>query len=330
MHDARAEILQWVNEGVLPRERVHDALRTAGVTPSAAQWRDFLERSLTWLGATLVAAAAVYFVAANWQALGRYAKFALIEGALVVALACVWWRELDSLAGRVALFAAAVLTGVLLALVGQVYQTGADTFELFAAWAFCILPWVLVAREPSLWVVWLALVDIAIVLYFRTNVARGIGSLDLLFVSRSALWCVLAIDAAALALWEYIATHRDGWLGVRWAPRLVAAGIAAIVTLLVIGDIMEFGHDDRAAGVAAYAAFAAAMYWAYRVRRRDLVMLAGLVLTAIIVIAAACARWLFDSNASGAFLLTGIVVVACTAAGAWWLKAVGDEASAKS
>ena len=71
MHDARTEILQWVNEGVLPQERARDALQAAGVTPSATQWRDFLERLLTWLGVALIAAAAVYFVAANWRALGR-------------------------------------------------------------------------------------------------------------------------------------------------------------------------------------------------------------------------------------------------------------------
>ncbi|MEO8753873.1 MAG: DUF2157 domain-containing protein, partial [Casimicrobiaceae bacterium] len=158
MYDARTEILRWASEGALPRERLHDALRAAGVTPSAAQWRAFLERMVTWLGVALIAAAAVYFVAANWQALGRYARFALVEGALVLALACVWWRGLDSLAGRAALFAAAMLAGVLLALVGQVYQTGADTFELFALWAAAIAVWVAAGRQPALWLLWAALI----------------------------------------------------------------------------------------------------------------------------------------------------------------------------
>ena len=51
---------------------------------------------------------------------------------------------------------AALLVGALLALVGQTYQTGADTFELFAVCAAAILPWVLVACFPTLWVLWLA------------------------------------------------------------------------------------------------------------------------------------------------------------------------------
>jgi len=325
MSDARDALLEWMEAKALPRERLADAMRVAGVTPSPAQWRTFTERLLTSLGAVLVVAAACFFIAANWQALGRYAKFGLIEGGIVAALAIVWWRGLDSIAGRAAMVAASLLVGVLLALVGQVYQTGADTFELFAVWAVCILPWVAVGREPSLWVIWLALVDMAIVLYFRTNVARGVGTLDFIFVSRAAMWCVLAVDAVALAVWEYIAARRNGWLGVRWAPRIVAGAVATVVTLLVIGDIVDFGDHDRASAAAAYVAFAAAMYWAYRVWRRDLVMLAGLVLTAIIVIAAVSVRSLFDGDAFAAFLLTGIVVVACTAAGTYWLKAVGNE-----
>ena len=47
-------------------------------------------------------------------------------------------------AGKAALLAASLFVGALLALIGQIYQTGADTFEMFAAWAALILPWVLV------------------------------------------------------------------------------------------------------------------------------------------------------------------------------------------
>ena len=131
--------------------------------------------------AVLVTAAACYFVAANWHELGRFAKFALVEAGIVASLAVVWWRGVDTVGGRAALVAASLLMGVLLALVGHVYQTGADTYELFLAWALCILPWVVVGREPALLLVWLALLDIAIALYFRTSVARGFGELDLLF-----------------------------------------------------------------------------------------------------------------------------------------------------
>ena len=48
---------------------------------------------------------------------------------------------LDAVAGRISLFATAFLSGILLAVFGQVYQTGADPYGLFLAWALLILPW---------------------------------------------------------------------------------------------------------------------------------------------------------------------------------------------
>ena len=324
MHDARAEILHWVNEGVLPRERVHDALRTAGVTPSAAQWRDFLERLLTWLGAALIAAAAVYFVAANWQALGRYAKFALVEGALVGALACVWWRGLDSLIGRAALFAAAVLTGGLLALVGQVYQTGADTFELFALWAASITAWVVVGRQPALWLLWLALVNIAAVLYFRILAGQAISLTGFLFAPREALWTAFALDTAALALWEWLALRAGGWLAVRWAPRVIATVSGAIITWLVLYDIVDFRHESQWSWLP-YVAWVGAIYWAYRLRVRDLFVLSGMVLSIIVVVAFALGRPILERGGAIGFLIVGLILIGCAAAGSFWLRAVGAE-----
>ena len=150
MDDARHAVILWANEGRIPAAHLADALRAAGVTPSAAQWNAFVQRLLAWLAAAALAASLLFFVAANWQALGRFGKFVLVEGVLVAALAVTWWRGLDTTVGRAALLAAALATGVLLALVGQVYQTGADTFELFAAWAAAIAVWVAVARQPGL------------------------------------------------------------------------------------------------------------------------------------------------------------------------------------
>jgi uncharacterized membrane protein len=323
--DTRDALIEWTQAGALSRERLRDAQRAAGVTPDAAQWRNFMERLLVSLGAVLVVAAACFFIAANWQALGRFAKFALVEGAIVAALALVWWRGLDSIGGRAALVSASLLVGVLLALVGQVYQTGADTYELFLTWAVCILPWVVIGREPALWVVWLALVDLAIVLYARTSVARGFGELDLLFMPHEAMWWLLAANGVALAAWELFAAH-GGWMAGRWVPRLVAASIGVLVTFVAVRDILDIFRMPNYSGVIAYVAFAAIMVWAYRVRTRDLFMLAGVVASGVTVMAFASGRWLIERDFAGGFLVTGIVVIACGAAGSYWLRRVGAEA----
>ncbi len=78
-----------------------------------------------------------------------------------------------------ALFAAAVLVGPLLGVYGQTYQTGADPWGLFAFWALLILPWVVVAHFTALWILTIALLDTALVLYWiqvASSRPRTIGS----------------------------------------------------------------------------------------------------------------------------------------------------------
>jgi uncharacterized membrane protein len=323
MSDLRDRVLAWSRDGALAPAHVDRALRVAGVTPGAAEWRTFVERVLLWLGAVLVAAAAAYFIAANWQALGRYGKFALAESALLVAVALALWRGLDELAGRAALFAAAIATGVLLALVGQVYQTGADTFELFATWAIFIVPFAIVGRQPALWMLALALADVAIVFYFRASVARGFDTLDLVFASRASLWWVTALNVAALIAWEAATAARRGWWSVRWAPRLIATAIGTTLAVLAIQDILEWRHRWPLDGVLGYCAFAAAMVWAYRMRSVDRFMLAGLVASAIVVAAVMLADWI-GSSGMFAFLAIGVFILVCGAVAAHWLRSLPD------
>ena len=320
MNDSRTEVLGWAARGLVDRERVADALRHAGVTPSAGQWRLFLERVLTWLGIVALTAAVMFFVAANWDALGRFGKFALVEAAIVAALGIGIWRGLDTLAGRAALVAAALLAGVLLALVGQVYQTGADTWELFAAWSVAILAWVAVGRQPALWMIWLALVNIGIAIYYSTF---G-GFLGTLFGPTAAMWALFAVNTVALIVWELLVSRGIRWLDVRWAPRVLAVAGGTAITILALWSIFEHWRSDGW-HLILYALWVAAVYWAYRVRSVDLFILAGGVLSIVVVISMGLGRAMSDLHDAGAFLFIGLVLIASAAIGAFWLRGVAAE-----
>lgn len=320
----RDTLVLWAKAGALAPARLPQALASAGVTPTPAQWRRFVERAFAWVGMALLASAAVSFVAANWDALGRFAKFALVEGALVAALVAAAWRGLDTLPGRIGLFAAAVLMGVLLALVGQVYQTGADTWELFAAWAAAIAVWVALGRQPALWLLWLALLNVAVLLYFRTSVARGVDLAELLFAPRRGWWFAFALDIAALVAWEAAALRWPAWGAQRWAPRIVATVAGVIVTAIVATDVLGFGHRATWSWLP-YVLWVAAVYWGYRVRTRDLYMLSGMVLSLIVVVAALVGPRLGDGGMGLGFLGIGLLILGCAAAGSYWLRAVSAE-----
>jgi uncharacterized membrane protein len=322
MPDARNLVFAWAATGRLPEAEVARALAVAGVTPDRRAWRQFIERLLLGFGVLCVGAGAVFLVASNWQAMSRFQKFGLAEVALAAAIAICWWQGLDSRIGQSALVVAALFTGALLALVGQVYQTGADTYELFVAWAVAIAAWVAVARMPVLWLLWIGLVDMAILLYFESFPGR----FRWLFNQWNFLWALFAFNVVAQGVWEGLAARGIAWLAAPWAIRVLALAAGAPVTAAAMMYGFEFARAS-AWTLPVYAAWLAAMYWAYRRRRIDLFVLAGCVLS-IALVAAALSLRVFRSPDAGVLLLIGLVVTAIATAGARWLRRVAAEGAA--
>jgi uncharacterized membrane protein len=313
-------MLSWFDAGRIAPGREREALIAAEAMPSPADWRVFLGQLTLWLGTIALAAAIIFFLAFNWDDLGRFAKFGLVEGAILAALAGCWRVGLDGPAGKALLVLLSLLTGALLALSGQVYQTGADSYALFAYWAVLILPWVLVGRFSPLWLLWLGLLDLAVLLYFQIFSA-GFESL---------LWALFGLNNLALALWE--AAHRLGlaWLRDSWPPRLVAIASGSAATFLVVWAILDFSsvRSSGALMVVAYLAWLGAMYFWYRRVRPDLFMLAGGVLSLVVVVTIFLSHHLLDHDAAAGFLLIGLVVIGLSAGGAVWLRSVARAQAA--
>lgn len=309
----RSEVLDWFDSGRVVPRREAEVLRAAGITPPPADWRAFLGRLTLWLGTISLAASIIFFFAFNWDDLGRFAKFGLVEAAILAGLALLWRFDLDGIAGKAILLLLSLLVGALLALTGQIYQTGADSFQLFAWWAVLILPWVLVSRFTPLWLVWLALLNLSAYLYF----GRSWDFEDL-------LWALFGLDSLALVAWE--AGHRAGfpWLRDGWPPRLVAIASSAFATALIVWAIME-GGGSAVPAMLAYVAWLAACYFWYRDRRPDLFMLAAGTLSLIVAVVAFLSKHMLDGGGSGGFLFIGLAVIGMSAGGAIWLRSVGRE-----
>ncbi|TCO76004.1 putative membrane protein DUF2157 [Plasticicumulans lactativorans] len=298
------------------------ALALLDVPPGTAAWRRFLDRLLGLLGALLLVAAAVFFIAANWSGLSRFAQFALLQAALLGAVLFAARRGLDGWGGRGALLAAALLLGPLLALLGQTYQTGADPWELFASWAALITPWALAGCFAPLWLVWLALLDLAVLLYFGE--ARGLPP-EFLFLGHPNGGLV-ALHAAVLVGWEYAAVRGVGWLAGRYGPRLIATLLLADLTLLALWRVLDFGRAGGDWALPVWALALAALYGAYRHWRRDLYLLALGCAAGIVVITAALGRQLFTHHLdAGGLLLLGLVVIGLSAGAGAWLRALARE-----
>jgi uncharacterized membrane protein len=126
-----------------------NALAGLGAEPPRLQKR--LPIGMAILGAILGGLGIIFWVAANWESLGRFGRFALLEA--IVAVMCIgaWHRP----SARVPLSLIAFLAcGGLFAYFGQTYQTGADPWQLFALWAALTLPLALGVRHDALWAAW--------------------------------------------------------------------------------------------------------------------------------------------------------------------------------
>jgi uncharacterized membrane protein len=304
------ELLDWIRAGRVARGREQAALRAAGRVPDGAEWRAWLGLVTLWLGVLALAAGIVFFFAFNWEALGRLVKLGLVEGAILAALLACWRLDPESAAGKAVLVLLALLVGALLALAGQIYQTGADSWELFAWWAALILPWALAGRFAPLWLLWIALLNLAAYFYLSPG-DNG----------EALLWTLLALNGGALAAWE--AGHRAGisWLGDAWPPRLVAAASGTAATALALWSIFDGGP-----GFVGWLAWMGLAYAWYRHVRLDLFVLAGGVLSLIVTVAGGMARAFADGDGGIGWLLIGLAIIALSAVGAMWLNGLARTA----
>jgi uncharacterized membrane protein len=324
--DARAtppRLRALAEAGVLPPAALPRALGAALGSPPPAAWAAFLDAALLALGLLLVLAGVVFFFAFNWDALGRFARFAVLEAA-IVATALGAWRLWPRPAGQALLTASAVLVGPLLAVYGQAYPTGADAWELFAGWAALVLPWVLLARSQPLWVLWLGLGNVALPAYWEQ--VRG-GAVE---AGRWALPLLALVDGAAWLLVEAASRRGVAWLQGRWMPRLLL--VASALWLLPLGMDLALELGDwrplvaerltapALASLAGLVLLGVALTAAFRGPRLELFHLA--VGAALLVTVATCllAGLLVgrrEGGAGGLLALAVLLLAELTAAAAW-------------
>ena len=65
----RHTLFAWAERGAITD--LWAALGVAGVLPGPREWRNFLDRLLLWSGAVALATAVVFFIAYNWNDLGK-------------------------------------------------------------------------------------------------------------------------------------------------------------------------------------------------------------------------------------------------------------------
>ena len=194
------------------------ALAGLGEEPRAL--KRWLPLGLAVLAAALLGLGLIFWIAANWETLGRFGRFAVLQGAIVAmgigALARPAWRAPLALVVLLA-------TGALFAYFGQTYQTGADPWQLFALWAALALPLALAVRSDLLWAPWTLIAFVAIALWIHAHTGHR--------------WRVEPDD---------LAVHLLGWAAAgaivlamsALARRITGAGVWALRTAVTLAVVV--------------------------------------------------------------------------------------------
>lgn len=320
MNSSRSQIIALVEKEAIPAGKIRDALVLAKVTPDGNGWRTFIDSLFLYLGGLALAVAAMFFIAYNWVDIGRFAKFGMVEGFMVLAIVSYCKFAKHPVANKVVLLVATISLGVLLALYGQTYQTGADPWQLFFNWALLMLPWALIGRFPAIWIVWIVLMNFSLVLYHQTF---G-GAIWLIFSTDTGmLWLTFFFNTLVLIAWEILA-HTWAWLSERWAIRLLAVGVGVPITGLVFYDVFS-QNDVNALASLVWVIWLVTVYVMYRKIRPDLFMLAGSFLSVITVIVGFLGKNMLQDGEAGSFLFLTAVVIGLGTGSALWLKNVHQE-----
>jgi len=304
----RLTLYRWAAEHGLDRPalaRLH-ALSGLGEPPPGLEAR--LPRGVAVLAAALAGLGIVLWIAANWETLGRFGRFALLQAFVAAMCAGALWRP----AARAPFALAAFLgTGALFACFGQTYQTGADPWQLFALWAVLTLPLVVAVRSDVLWAPWALVAMTGISLWVHAHIGHR--------------WRVEPDDLAVHAIGWVAAFLLTAWLspafrGVSgagpWSLRTAATLAVVMLTLTALGGLFHREVAPHYWLTLVLLAITAAVL--ARPRTFEVYVLSAVALGLNTLIVAGLARALFSDMSNdepvGALLLLGLIAAGLLAA----------------
>jgi len=237
------------------------------------QYGLWISRLMLIVGTTLVLSGLIYFFAFNWARISPALKLSSIQFGIIGCLIGVYYYSLQRISGQVLLLSASVLVGIFMAVYGQIYQTGADAYQLFMMWSLFTLGWTIISNFSAQWIFWLVITNMFVALWW-TQAALPTREMEFMIFTYLAV-----LNGVALALREYFKEYE--WLRVRWTRFVLT--IATLVIMLIpitiwIAQPDRATHSNIISGIIGLVGHGVA-YFVYRHKLPDMWSLAATVLS---------------------------------------------------
>jgi len=296
----------------------------------ASKWYEWAQLNLLLLGSTLLLVGIIFFFAYNWNDIGRFMKFSVIEVSIIGCILGAFRLGIDEISSKALLTSASVLVGVLLAVFGQTYQTGADPYELFAGWAILIFGWVLVTEFAQLWTLWIVLINTGVILYwmqvlspvYRTTPETlfvAIGLLNLFFMGIKEIFC----------------RRGNKWLKATWLNHLLLLAVLVSVTIPTSMFILFHRARERFNGLGPvfWILIISGGFYYYRYVSKEIEPLSMIIFCQSYVLLNILFKFFFNSASRGGnawiFFTFGWIIIGVIALAVYWIKILAKELNNK-
>ena len=280
----RNQVSTYIEAKQISQENIDAVLELSHLKPTLHEFLAYLRMLLVWVGAISLIMALLFFMAFNWNEFGRFSKFIMVEIVMTVTVIAYLLVDKYKLLQKVLLMVASIALGVLLALIGQTYQTGADPWQLFAVWALLMTPWAVVAGFSGIWILWIALMNLGVLLYFQKF---DLSPWAILQMHENLLLVFFTLNSVLWIVWEVLSLKYKTFKNQMSINFLAFLSIASVTTLTVLNLfwVDEIGSESVGNRVyfIVYALCMFTLYYVYRVRKLSIYMVSLFSLSVFIV-----------------------------------------------
>ncbi|WP_272148626.1 DUF2157 domain-containing protein [Tenacibaculum aiptasiae] len=231
MKDIDREDIQIIAQHSNWSERSIQKILNTQVYHDKTSWQQFLRLFFMSLGVGFTTAGIIFFFAYNWASMHKFFKLGLIEGGILLLTLVLVVAKIPLDIKKIILTGVSVLVGVLFAVFGQIYQTGANAYDFFLGWTMAIVIWVVISNFAPLWLVFITLINTTLILYAE-QVAQDWSEI---FVF-ALLFCINALFLIAFLLVKKINEH----ISVpSWFTNVLALAVVFFSTVGIATGIFE-------------------------------------------------------------------------------------------
>lgn len=269
-----------------------------------SSWAKYLVGLAFLLGAGFFCSGLISWVAANWYGFSHDEKFYGAQVLFILSLAAslLYYhspnKRHQALPSQVALFISAISMGGLFALIGQIYQTGADNWQLFALWA--VFQSILLFAAPNIANAWLFLITIMTAFFLWLDAEYSWGQ-------TLSLYIFIAVSLLSVMMTEL---GKNFFNDQRWRILIRFSALILIISML----LLEF---DLLSSTSRWHSLlnitiALALSWFYSRKIADIVIVALNILLLIIIAAIESTHFLWDvlGNSTLSYIIIGLIVLA--------------------